>query len=427
MKRTKLPIGIQNFRDFHRDGFIYVDKTEYIHRLVWQGKYYFLSRPRRFGKSLLVSTLKELFSGSQELFEGLWIYDKWDWTKTSPVIHLSFTCLNYQDRGLDVAISSELDEIAASYQIDLPTDMPYKDKFKALLKQVSAKHGEIVLLIDEYDKPIIDYLEYEKLPQAKENQGIMKNFYSVLKDSGAYLRFVFITGVSKFSKVSIFSDLNHLDDLTLHPDYALLTGYTQADLEFYFADYLTSATERLKMNRVDVIQRVREWYNGFSWDGINTVYNPFGTLLFLAQHDFRNYWSETGTPTFLFEQMKKQENFEYENVVTSSDLLNKYDLNNLEMVALLFQTGYLTVKKRDFINGEIVLDYPNREVRSSLYGFLIDNLTPNQSTPPAVVAVQDLNRAFLKDDLDKVKNIIGTGCGSLYSCGKYLYPKNITS
>ena len=407
MEKKNLPIGIQDFQILRTSNCIYVDKTELIHRLITEGYYYFLSRPRRFGKSLLISTIKEIFLGNKDLFEGLWIYDKWDWSKTNPVIHLSFSSIDYQNLGLARGISSELKTIAQKHNLVLNSDS-FKEQFKELIQALNAQYGSVVILIDEYDKPMIDYLEYEKLPQAKENQAIMKTFYSVLKDAAPYLRLVFITGVSKFSKVSIFSDLNHLDDLTLHPNYTTLTGYTQEELAFYFDDYLQSASERLKISRIDLGERVREWYNGFSWDGTNTVYNPFGILQFLAQSDFRNFWAETGTPTFLLEQMKKRQRFDFENALTTSDLLNKYDISNLEIIPLLFQTGYLTVKKRDFLNGQIVLDYPNREVRSSFYGFLIDELTPNQNSPYATVAVYDLQNMFLNNDLDGVKNIIGT-------------------
>ena len=229
-----------------------------------------------------------------------------------------------------------------------------------------------------------------------------------MKDAAAYLKFVFITGVSKFSKVSIFSDLNHLNDLTLHTNYTTLTGYTQEELEFYFDDYLQAASERLKMSRADLLERMREWYNGFSWDGINKVYHPFGTLQFLEQHNFRNFWAETGTPTFLLEEMKKHRKFDFENTVTSSDLLNKYDLDNLDLTSLLFQTGYLTVKEYDFMEDIIRLDYPNREVRTSFYGFLLDGLMPRRTLAPAVITITDLQKVFLNNQLDKVKNIIGT-------------------
>ena len=221
-----MPIGAQNFRSFKEENYIYVDKTEYIHKLTTEGRYYFLSRPRRFGKSLLVSTLKELFLGSRELFEGLWIEDKWDWTKKRPVVHISFAEMPYQGLGLDKAISLELDSNAELFGIELRSE-DIKSKFKELLAKLTAQHGKVVVLIDEYDKPIIDFLDKTKIHKAKEHREILKAFYSVLKDSEAYLQFVLITGVSKFSQVSIFSDLNHLMDLSLRKDFAIMLGYTR--------------------------------------------------------------------------------------------------------------------------------------------------------------------------------------------------------
>ena len=219
MKLKDLPIGVQTFKNMREGNYVYVDKTEQIYPIV--SKHYgayFLSRPRRFGKSLTVSTMNELFSGNRELFKGLWIEDKWDWSKTHPVIHISFDSSDYRGLGLDMAILSELKKIADHYQIDFATDT-YKERFQELIIKLSQKHGNVVILIDEYDKPIIDYLEKSETLQAKANQLILKNFYSILKNLESHLRMIFITGVSKFARVSIFSDLNHLDDLTLNPEY----------------------------------------------------------------------------------------------------------------------------------------------------------------------------------------------------------------
>ena len=232
-----MPIGIQDFRTLREFDAVYVDKTELIYKLITEGKSYFLSRPRRFGKSLLVSTMKEIFQGSRTLFEGLWIENQWDWSKNNPVIHLSFASMDYQGSGLEKAIQFELNKIAATYQISL-TPNPFKSQFKELLEKLDNQYGKVVILIDEYDKPIIDYLENHHISKAKEHQNILKTFYSILKDAGSHLRFLFITGVSKFSKVSIFSDLNHLDDITLFDEFATLTGYTQKELTYNFADYI---------------------------------------------------------------------------------------------------------------------------------------------------------------------------------------------
>ncbi len=407
MKNKNLPLGIQTFSDFKHFNLVYVDKTEQIHRLATTGFAYFLSRPRRFGKSLLCSTMKELFLGSKDLFEGLWIEDKWDWTQTNPVIHLSFTSIAYREMGLGKAISHELKRIASSYDIEYSSDN-YSTQFKELIEQLYKKHGRVVLLIDEYDKPIIDFLEKEKIPQAEANRDILKTFYSVLKDASPYLRLLFITGVSKFSKVSIFSDLNHLEDLTLDENYATLTGYTQTELEFYFEDYIQSVMERHQLARPVLLEMMRENYNGFSWDATHTVYNPFGTLSFFKKRAFEGFWFASGTPTFLVNLMKKQVKFEYENTASTTALLDKYDLNNLDIVAILFQTGYLTIKERNFLTGDLLLDYPNKEIRAGMYEFMINAIIPSSEKDASSISVKNLSNAFQSNDLEQVKRIINT-------------------
>ena len=407
-----LPIGLQTLPKLREKNCVYVDKTRMVHDLVQKGIYYFLSRPRRFGKSLLISTFKELFLGSKELFEGTWIYDNWDWSKTNPVIHFSFDKMGYNALGLDVAIMSELKDMASAFGVALEKPN-LKGQFTELLEKVSKKHGQVVLLIDEYDKPIIDYLEFPPYEQAKVNQKIMREFYSVLKSAEPYLRFFFVTGVSKFSKVSMFSELNNLKDITIHGKYATLVGYTQEELEYYFEDYLQLAQEKLKLERPDLLERMRVWYNGFSWDGINRVYNPFGTLNFLDESVFRNYWFSTGSPKFLVHQMKKHVQFDIENTRANGYTLNKYDIDNLDIVPLCFQTGYLTIKTLDPLTEEMVLDYPNKEVRESMYQFIIDDIANTSRQMHTGSTIKDLNQALLTNDLSKAKTIINALLASL--------------
>ena len=412
MKKKLLPIGKQSFKDLIEDNCIYVDKTEHIYRLVTEGWYYFLSRPRRFGKSLLVSTLKELFEGNRALFEGLWIEDKWDWSKTRPVIQISFAKIDYQGVGLEKAIIQALDKSAAIHEITL-LETTIKSRFEELLSKLYEKKGKIVLLIDEYDKPIIDFLEEDRLPKAKEHRNTLKSFYSVLKDSEPYLHFVLITGVSKFSQVSIFSDLNHLTDLSLMEDYATMFGYTQKELEYYFKDYLEEAAKKFKISRKTLLTEMRDWYNGFSWDGTRTVYNPFGVLNFLLHKDFRNFWFTTGTPTFLTQLMQQETKFEFDNIKTNTLRIEKYDLEDLDLVALLFQTGYLTIKKRNYRNGDITLDFPNREVRESMYAFMLDSLKKRNNRDSAQMIVKDLALAFQQNNLNRVKDLLESMFGYL--------------
>ncbi|MCP5050282.1 MAG: AAA family ATPase, partial [bacterium] len=266
-----LPIGIQTFSKMIEGDYLYIDKTKDIYNLIASGgQYYFLSRPRRFGKSLLVSTLKELFSGNRELFKGLWIYDKIQWKK-HPVIHLDFTQLEFKDsETLERSILNHLDKIAATNDIKL--DAPaYKTRFIQLIETLAARE-QVVILIDEYDKPIIDHIQNPET--AKANRDVLKNLFGVLKGLDEYIRFFFLTGVSKFSRVSIFSDLNNLNDITVDDKHAALLGYTQDELTVYFKEHIHGFSKKTGMSREYLLKQLRIWYNGYSWDGKNFLYNP---------------------------------------------------------------------------------------------------------------------------------------------------------
>jgi hypothetical protein len=400
-----LPIGIQTLPGIRAKNCVYVDKTRLVHQLATTGKYYFFSRPRRFGKSLLISTLKELYLGNKALFEGLWIENNWDWSKNNPVLHFSFDDMAYKQIGLEAAITHELERWAEHYKIRL-MKMDYKSQFKELIEQISKKHGKVALLIDEYDKPIIDFLEKHEVDQAKFNRDVLREFYGVLKNSDELLEIVFITGISKFAKVSLFSHLNNLTDITLSKRYAALNGYTQEELEFYFDDYLQSCAENLEISREELLKQMKIWYNGYSWDGTTEVYNPFGTLHFLYDQQFRNYWFSTGSPDFLVKKMRSLSFYNVENSVVNNIILDTYDIDNLTLIPLLFQTGYLTIKKVDKMTGDMVLDYPNREVRESMYTFLINDVAKNPQRVHTGLTIQDLNKAFVARDLEKVKTIL---------------------
>jgi Predicted AAA-ATPase/PD-(D/E)XK nuclease superfamily len=407
-----LPIGIQTLSKIREKNCIYVDKTRLVHQLVTTGSYYFFSRPRRFGKSLLVSTLNELYSGNKALFEELWIEPHWDWSKTNPVLHFSFDDMSYKQLGLEQAIVQELKRLAKHYQIDL-LETDYKSQFKELLVNLASTHGKVVLLVDEYDKPIIDFLEKHEIDQAKLNREILREFYGVLKNADKLLELVFITGISKFSKVSLFSHLNNLTDITLSKRYAALTGYTQEELEFYFEDYLQACVESLEISREELLKQMKIWYDGYTWDGKTEVYNPFGTLNFLFDQEFNNYWFKTGSPDFLVKQMRHLTYYNVENTVVNNRILDKYDIDNLELIPLLFQTGYLTVKTKDKMTGDMVLDYPNKEVRESMYAFLIDDVAKNPQRVHTGMTIEDLKKAFVARDLTKVKAILDSLLGDL--------------
>lgn len=399
----RLPVGIQTFSELRERDCLYVDKTEAIQRLLCKGKYFFLSRPRRFGKSLLLSTIKEIYQGNRALFDGLWIADQWDWSKTHPVIHLSINKLDYQGLGLETALQQTLEAIATQHGLTL-VSTTLKNVFAELLEKLAKQQGNVVLLIDEYDKPLIDYLD--DIPQAKANQQTMKTFYSVLKDSDPYLEFLLITGVSKFSRVSIFSDLNNLFDLTFDRSASTLLGYTQTELEHYFTPYMPETESYLGLTRAALQAKIREWYNGYSWDLRTRVYNPYSILSFFQAQAFRNFWFESGTPTFLPKLMRRKKVYRLDKLRVDELALGNYDLEELELVPVMFQTGYLTLKDQDK-RGMYWLDYPNREVRASMMMFLMAewaHVEPARTTPMVV----HLSEAFDGNDLPEVIEIIKT-------------------
>lgn len=373
-----LPIGIQDFPQLRGRNHLYVDKTKLIFDLINVGAFVFLSRPRRFGKSLLTTTLKAIFEGRQELFQGLWIEDKIDW-QPRPVLLINFNDLNYLELSLADALADHLDHLASKHAMTLvATD--YKSKFLELIQCLSAQK-KIVLLVDEYDKAITDLLEnHEKVT---EHVTTLKNFYSVLKSTAAdCLHFTLLTGVSKYGKLSIFSDLNNLLDITLDPRFATLLGYTQAELEHYFSDYIDQLTVRYASNRTEVLEQIKFWYNGYSWDGVQRVYVPFSTLVFFSQQSFANHWFATATPSFLIKLLRQQQLPAYtlDEISADSKLLDSADVNQISVISLLFQTGYLTVKRveRTFQGDLYELGYPNYEVAQAFQQHLLtDYLTAN--------------------------------------------------
>jgi hypothetical protein len=398
--KKKLPIGLQSFRKLREEDFLYIDKTEMIHRMVTEGNYYFLSRPRRFGKSLTLSTIRELFSGHKELFAGLWVERNWNWDEKHPIIHISFSSIGFKELGLEKATEIRLREIARENGLILEKE-GLSQQFEELIKKLSVKN-KVVLLIDEYDKPIIDFLD--DIPHAKANQQFLKTFYSIIKDADIHIRFLLITGVSKFSKVSIFSELNNLNDLTIDRRFADMLGYTQTELEFSFDEYLMEAQKRLGLDRHSLLQMIRDWYNGYSWDGKTFVYNPFSILNFFQKADFQNFWFSTGTPTFLIKLLRDREQVELENIKVDQSVFESYDLDHLDTLSLMFQTGYTTIKSIGEF-GIYTLDYPNKEVKESMLRHLIGEFrhaSPALTTPIVV----RLRQTFLENDLEEVITII---------------------
>ncbi|UAY55489.1 ATP-binding protein [Arachidicoccus terrestris] len=383
----KYPIGLQSFREIREGGYVYIDKTEIIHHLVESGKYYFLSRPRRFGKSLLIDTIEELFRGSKTLFEGLWIYDNWNWETTHPVIHFSFSNLGVGTLGLEAAIHRGIQNNAERLGIRL-SDTSYDQQFRELIEKVSVR-GKVVVLIDEYDKPIIDFLDAPR--QMEANRGVMKNFYSILKDSDKYIRFLMITGVTQFSRVSIFSDLNNLRNITLSQQYGDIVGITQKELEMNFKQEIAE----LQKNNSYILKQIKDWYNGYTWDMKTWVYNPFSLLNFMAEPIFDNYWYETGTPTFLFKLLKNGQFYDVEGMNIGRLDLSTFDIKNADPGPLLFQTGYVTLKDISADNKILELGYPNLEVKESFLNGLLS--TYREIYPTGSMPVIDKVKTALKN------------------------------
>ncbi len=392
----KLPIGIQTFSKIRSDDCIYVDKTKIAFDLIQNGSYYFLSRPRRFGKSLFLDTLKNIFESKKDLFKGLYIYDKWDWTESYPVIKISFGGGVIQNKKLlDEKITNKLIKNAEKFDIKFKFEN-ISDQFEELIQKIYDKFNrKVVILIDEYDKPILDNISDTKT--ASELREGLKNLYSVIKDSDEYIKFVFLTGVSKFSKVSIFSGLNNLDDITIDKRYGTICGYTQEDLEREFVEYLPGCD----------LDEIKKWYNGYNWLG-ESVYNPFDILLFFAKgNEFQNYWFETGTPSFLIELLRAKNYFipSIDKLRVSEKMLGSFDIENIEPETLLFQSGYLTItdKRKVGARSEYILSYPNLEVKYSLNDHMLSALT---KTVPLQGNIQgDIHDALLENNLEHFQNI----------------------
>ncbi|MDR2679816.1 MAG: AAA family ATPase, partial [Tannerella sp.] len=371
----QLALDTQSFEDLRNNNCVYVDKTEIIHKVITGGRIYFLSRPRRFGKSLLISTLEAIFKGKKNLFEGLYIYDKWDWEQQYPVIKIDWAGINHSTlEKMEESLIFHLTRIARNYHIAL-TAKNASDCFVELIESLQKKEGKkVVILIDEYDKPVTAHIADSSLLEKFKTD--VHNFYQVMKSSDEYLKFVFVTGVSKFSGLSIFSALNNPRDITLREQYATICGYTQEELESNFPEYINRAAEHLKITRDDLLEQIRYWYNGYTWDGETAIYNPFSTMNFFEDRKFDNYWFNSGTPTFLIDLIRRRNSMDsvLRPIVVDSSVFKEYDPVNISEIPLLFQTGYLTIKEMELTPdgvAEYTLDIPNMEVNKSLMTHLL--------------------------------------------------------
>ncbi|MCS7037850.1 MAG: AAA family ATPase [Saprospiraceae bacterium] len=404
MVLPKLPIGLQDFRKIRENGFKYVDKTRYIYQLCQNPGAFFLSRPRRFGKSLTVSTLQELHLGSRELFEGLWIEDKWDWSRKHPVVRLSLEDLDFEKDGLTVALGRELDNITSAHGLN-PIEGGINFKFHHLLTSLAHHSGRrVVVLIDDCDAAITHYLNTD-IKAAQATRELLMAFYVVLKELDAHLELVLLTGENNFLKAGIFSGFNNLQDTSLHPAYATMLGYTQQELEENFAQEIEVAAEQNKLSREALLDKIRYWYNGYRFHiNAEKVYNPVSVNLFFNTGEFENYWFATGTPTFLINLLKQHGLYDFKLTEQSQIEFDSFDLEDLRPYGLLYQTGYLTMVGRDEY-GIYQLGYPNYEVENSMLAYLLEAFGGVPKGSGLVVALR-LEKAFENDDLEQVMRIL---------------------
>ncbi|MBQ6472713.1 MAG: AAA family ATPase [Victivallales bacterium] len=403
-----LTSSVYSFEDLIQGNFLYVDKTEYIWRLIRPAKgMYFLSRPRRFGKSLTISTIKAVFEGKKELFQGLKFHDKpYDW-KTYPVLHLDLNGFDFSDSdAVRSSLCRLMREVAESHHLKLTESKP-DQMFREVITKLSKKK-KLVILLDEYDKPILNNIDKSECKQILED---LKSFYSVIKAFEGRLRFAFITGVSKFCHVSLFSDLNNLTDITMDYDYATMLGYTQEELESCFADRIESASRHLNMPKEQLLPKIKEWYDGYRFhEEAPTVYNPVSLAEFFGKRfKFDSYWFATGTPSFLMKLVKKTR-FDFDDMLAkpvSSMAFNAFEIERLDPLTLLLQTGYLTIKSmvEKYNMPWYWLDFPNREVSFSFNTSLV-NAYARKSDTQVVNFCERLAEAMDTGDVKQLRKVM---------------------
>ena len=400
-----------SFEELICGNFLYIDKTEYIWNLIRPSRAgYFLSRPRRFGKSLTLSTLKAVFEGKKELFKGLAIYDKpYDW-KPYPVIHLSFgdynPTNNTQDK-LNVYLLGKVMSVAEQLSVHLPKISDPSTAFGKLIDKISEK-SQVVILVDEYDKPILDNITN---PNVNELLKCLKGFYSILKDRNSKERLLFVTGVSKFCHVSLFSDLNNLTDITMDSRYAAMLGYTQKEFEFNFKEQIKAAEKNQSLSHKDFLAEIKNWYDGFRFhENSESVYNPVSLARFFESGgEFRNYWFETGTPKFLME-LAKSRNFDFASTLNEpvpGIAFSAFEIDNIDPLTLLFQTGYVTIKGTEQVMGETwyKLDFPNREVSGAFNAYLLNSYSGKTQTG-AVKFAAEIVSSLNSGDLERLHKVM---------------------
>ncbi len=402
-----LPLGIQNFAKLRNEDFIYVDKTSFIKPLIENYSYVFISRPRRFGKSLFISTLEEFFKGNKELFKGLDVYDypKWD---SFPVIRIDFSQTSNNDASIFLSsISKRLMTIAKGNGINLDSSIE-TEILPDLVESLHKKYNKrVVILIDEYDKPITDH--FTEPEKADANRDVLRNLYSPLKGLDSKIRFMFFTGVSKFAKLSLFSGLNQISDITLDSKFTTLFGYSQFELESCFKAHINHSTKKYNVDRELLLKEMKLWYNGYSWDGENFLYNPFSILNFFSDSSFRNFWFTSGSPNFLIKQIAAK-NYDISSIQNTLAVETSFDTigtGPVSLTNLLFQTGYLTIKSTYLDNFRQVfrLDFPNFEVKDSLYSYLFADASSSDSDS-VTANISTLRSSLENEDFTTFLNIL---------------------
>lgn len=397
----KYPIGIQDFESLRADGYPYVDKTRQIYCLAQQGRYYFLSRPRRFGKSLLLSTMKAYFLGKRELFRGLAIENLETEWKQYPVLYMDINSGNYSIRGnLDKVLNDNLSLWEQKYGTS-PSETTPELRFMGVVRRAAQKAGErVVILIDEYDKPMLQSIDDE--PLLAEHRNTLKAFYSVFKTCDQYIKFAFLTGVTKFSKVSVFSDLNNLNDISMNSKYADICGITDKELRANFNESIKALAKAQKMPKKLCLEKLRQYYDGYHFTQESPgIYNPFSVLSAFDSLRFDGFWFATGTPTFLV-KLLQHSNFELDNL--TSRPVPKESLEGLEQmwrnpIPVIYQSGYLTIKSYDPDSDLYTLDYPNEEVKGGFFRFLLSYYTPRESSD-GFFYIEEFRKDLYRGDVD---------------------------
>lgn len=365
-----LPIGIQSFGMLRRDNMLYVDKTGKLVELIENGRRYFFSRPRRFGKSLTLSTLEAMFTGQTDLFKGLkaeqWVQEQAK--HPSPVLRFDMSSLRAYSSGseLNTSIVRGLEDFALFNDLEVSEETTAGGKLLRTIHKLYKRQGQVVVLIDEYDKPILDNLT--NLSRANEMREVLQSFYTTLKSCDDYLRFVMLTGISKFSKVGVFSAMNNLEDISMDKRYGNIAGYTQQELELFFDEWLNATATEMEISLEEILARLKNYYDGFCFDGKTRLYNPFSILQCLSKGEFRNYWYDSGSPSFMVNWMKEhhiQNPEDYRHIVVNgNDFISVQEIEQADAASLLYQSGYLTIEKKE--DQLLTLDYPNKEVMNSL-------------------------------------------------------------